>query len=56
MITIGSRAADAPERSTNIAVNNNKRGVDLPVIVASVVRLCAETETRENWKDRNFAG
>lgn len=50
MITIGSRAADTPERRTAEAVNNDKRGVDLPIILASDVKMWAEA-TSDNWND-----
>jgi hypothetical protein len=39
---MGSRVADAPVRSTVVAVNNDSRGVDLPIIMASVVGLCTD--------------
>jgi hypothetical protein len=44
---IGSRAADAPESRTAEAVNNDKRGVDLPIILASDVQMWAEANERQ---------
>ena len=41
MITIGSRVADAPERRTAEAVNNDKRGVDLPIIIIVIIIILA---------------
>jgi hypothetical protein len=45
---MGSRAADAPERSTADAVNNDKRGVDLPIMVIELVQAkrAQKRETR----------
>ena len=51
MITIGSRVADAPERRTAEAVNNDKRGVDLPIIIIVIIIILASDV--EMWAEAN---
>ena len=52
MITIGSRVADAPERRTAEAVNNDKRGVDLPIIIIIVIIIILASDV-EMWAEAN---
>lgn len=40
---MGSRAADAPVRSTAVAVNTDSREVDLAIMMMEVVQACART-------------
>lgn len=47
MITIGSRAADTPLQRRLVAVNKDKRGGDLPIIVTDVLMLCANGKKEE---------
>jgi hypothetical protein len=51
LITIGSRVADAPERRTAEAVNNDKRGVDLPIIIIVIIIILASDV--EMWAEAN---
>lgn len=53
-MTMGSRAADAPVRSTAEAVNNDKRDLPISVMFADVCkkerRELKTTDGREGWK------
>jgi hypothetical protein len=44
---MGSRVADAPVKSTAVAVNKDSREEDLPIMVDGMwVQVCAERKTR----------
>jgi hypothetical protein len=47
---MGSRVADAPERSTADAVNNDKREVDLPIMVIELVQAKRAQNERQELK------